>query len=184
MCTFEEVIMSNTQIFALQVIVNLVIYGLVARWYVAPWLANISLPTALTPLLLFHMLRTMGVTFIIPGVVGSPLPSAFAVPGAYGDLLAVTLAFAALVVLQFQQRLALGIIWLFNIVGTLDFIYAFIQGIRLDIAERYQLGPVWFIPTFYVPAAMVVHMLVFWLLLTRVHETQAQPTQKLARSQV
>src|SRR5262245_47094264 len=106
--------MNNTSIFVLQIAANLLISGLVARWYVAPWLAKQTLVAALTPLLLFHMLRTIGVTFIVPGMAGTALPADFAVPGAYGDLLAVILASAALAALRFQQRFALALVWLFN----------------------------------------------------------------------
>jgi hypothetical protein len=62
--------------------------------------------------------------FLIPGLVSPELPSAFAVPTAYGDLTAVILALLALASVRFESALAVPMLWLFNIVGLLDLIYA------------------------------------------------------------
>lgn len=172
--------MTPTQIFGLQVALSLLTYGLAARWYLLPRLARLDLVTALTPLLLFHTLRTIGLVFLVPGVVGG-LPATFAAPGAYGDLLTVGLAFLALVALRARWRGALALVWLFTVVGLLDFVNAFAQGLRADIAAQYALGPGWFIPTFAVPAFTVVHLLVIRLLLTRGREYgAAQPRAGVA----
>lgn len=165
--------MTPTQIFGLQVALSLLTFGLAARWYLLPRLARLDLAAALTPLLLFHTLRTMGLVFLVPGVIGGPLPAAFAAPGAYGDLLTVGLAFLALLALRARWRGALPVVWLFSLVGLLDFVNAFAQGARADIAAQYALGPGWFIPTFAVPAFTVAHLLVVRLLLTRGHEYAA-----------
>ncbi len=175
--------MNGTAIFGLQVVTNLLIATLVARWYLLPRLRAIPLEAALIPLLLFHMLRTMGVVFVLPQVIGDTLPPGFAVPGALGDLLAVILAGLALIALRQQWRIALGLVWLFNIVGTLDFVNAFAQGIRHDIAEQYQLGATWFIPTFFVPAFFVTHMVMFSLLVQqRVAKAQREHGREVART--
>lgn len=165
--------MSPTEIFALQVGLSLLTYGLVARWYLVPHLDRLDLVAALTPLLLFHTLRTMGLAFLLPGVVGGPLPDSFAAPGAYGDLLTVGLAFLALFALRAGWRRATAVVWAFTAIGLLDFVNAFVQGLRADIAAQYALGPVWFIPTFAVPAFTVAHLLIIWLLLTRSRAYQA-----------
>jgi len=176
--------MTPTQIFVLQIIVSLLTYGLVARWYVTPRLDQLRLVAALTPLLLFHTLRTIGLTFLIPGVVGGRLPDTFAAPGAYGNLLSVGLAFLSLVALRARWRGALMIIWVFSVVGLLDFVNAFARGVQLDVAAHYPLGPVWFIPTFAVPAFIVAHLLIIRILLTHGHEYRtdlAQPHMAQAR---
>jgi hypothetical protein len=60
---------------------------------------------------------------------------------------------------------ALPLIWLFNIVGTLDLVNAFYQGTRLDVGLH--LGSAWYIPTFVVPALFVSHFMIFVLLVKR-----------------
>jgi hypothetical protein len=151
------------QIFGLQVVLSLLVYGLVARGYVTPRLAPLPLETALQPLLVLHAFRHVGMVFLVPNVVGSPLPAAFAVPAAYGDLLAGLLALAAIVALRAGAGFALPLTWLFNVVGLLDLINAFYQGLTRDV----QLGAAYFIPTFIVPALVITHLMMFRMLVRR-----------------
>jgi len=128
--------MSARAIFGLQVLLSLAGYTLIARWYVAPRLAARSLPSVLTPLLLFHSFRHLGMVFLVPTVVGPALPPAFAVPAAYGDLLAALLALLATAALRLEWTLAIALVWVFNIVGLLDLVNAFYQGLRDNVQPR------------------------------------------------
>jgi hypothetical protein len=152
--------MNPQQIFGLQVLLSFLVYGLVARWYVTPRLASWPLDAALQPLLVLHALRHMGMVFLVPTVVGPALPAAFAVPAAYGDLLAGLLALAAIFALRARTPIALPLTWLFNVVGLLDLISAFYQGLANDV----QLGAAYFIPTFVVPALVITHVMIFRML--------------------
>jgi len=111
--------MSVRAIFGLQVVLSLVVYSLIARWYVVPRLAALPLRDALTPLLLLHAFRYLGMVFLVPTVVGPALPAAFAVPAAYGDLLAALLALLAIAALRQAWPSAIPLVWLFNVEGTL-----------------------------------------------------------------
>lgn len=152
--------MKTQQIFGLQVLLSFVVYGLVAKWYVTPRLASLQLRAALQPLLVLHAARYLGMVFLVPTVVGPALPAAFAVPAAYGDLLAGLLALAALVALRARSTIALPLTWLFNVVGLLDLVNAFYQGLTRDV----QLGAAYFIPTFIVPALVITHVMMFRML--------------------
>lgn len=152
--------MNPQQIFGLQVLLSFLVYGLVARWYVTPRLASLPLHAALQPLLVLHASRHLGMVFLVPSVVGPALPAVFAVPAAYGDLLASLLALAAIGALRARSRIALPLTWLFNVVGLLDLINAFYQGLTHDV----QLGPAYFIPTFIVPALVITHVMMFRML--------------------
>jgi len=152
--------MTAQQIFGLQVLLSFLVYGLVARWYVTPRLAPLPLHAALQPLLVLHATRYLGMVFLVPTVVGPALPAGFAVPAAYGDLLAALLALAALVALHARAPISLPLTWLFNVVGLLDLINAFYQGLRNDV----QLGAAYFIPTFAVPALVITHLMMFRML--------------------
>jgi hypothetical protein len=155
--------MSLRAIFGLQVLLSLVGYSLIARFYVAPRLAALPLSAALTPLLLLHAFRHIGMVFLVPTVVGPALPAAFAVPAAYGDLLAALLALLAIAALRGSWILAIPLVWLFNVEGTLDLLNAFYQGLRNDV----QLGAAYYIPTFAVPALFVTHAMIFAMLVRR-----------------
>ena len=57
----------------------------------------------------------------------------------------------------------LPLVWLFNVVGTVDLIYAVTRRTLEQAAPG--MGAAWHIPTFLVPALLVSHFLVFKLLL-------------------
>ena len=175
--------MNSTQIFGLQFALNLIVYALIARWYIAPRLAALPLHAALTPLLLLNALRTVGMVFVVPTVVDPSLPREFAVPAAYGDLLAVLLALAAIAALQARLRGALALVWVFSIEGTVDLLYALYQGLRLGLTD-YQLGVAWYIPTFIVPAMLVTHIMIYTMLLKRSRHYRAQVSGSLSGSRV
>ncbi len=92
------------------------------------------------------------------------MPKAFAYPAAWGELLVAIFALGALASLKFQWGLIA--VWIFNIVGTLDFIYALGSAISTG-AMNTAGGAVWLIPSVVVPAAIVVHYMIFRLLLTK-----------------
>jgi hypothetical protein len=157
--------MNPQQIFGLQVLLSFLVYGLIARWYVWPRLAPLPLPVALQPLLVLHATRHVGMVFLVPTVVGTALPARFAGPAAYGDLLAALLALGAMAALRARARVALPLTWLFNVIGLLDLVHAFYQGLTLDV----QLGAAYFIPTFVVPALVVTHVMIFRMLVRPPH---------------
>lgn len=155
--------MDSFQIFGLQALLSLFVYGLVATWFVTPRLARLPLREALVPLVFPHTFRHLGLVFLVPSIVSSSLPPAFARPAAYGDLVTAFLAFISLVALRKHWGTALILVWIFNIFGTLDFANAFYQGARLSVPD--QLGSAWYVPTFLVPALLVIHVMIFTLLI-------------------
>lgn len=157
--------MIATIIFAAQATLSLVSFGLLARWIIYPRLKERPLVEALTPLLLFQTFRTVGLLFLVPTVVGAALPTAYSIPDAAGDLLAVMLSFASLLALRLRWRGALVLVWLFTLEGMVDFANAIAQGLRINLTENYHLGITWLIPTYGVPAFIIAHLLIIALLL-------------------
>ncbi len=154
--------MDTLAIFGLQLVLSLIVYGLIAKWYVTPWLAEKPIQQALIPLILPHAFRHIGLTFFVPGVVAQPLPSFFATTVAYGDFVSGLLALLSLVALRGGWSLALPLVWLFNIVGTVDLLNALRQANAVP-----DLGATWYIPTFWVPVLLVTHVMIFARLLRR-----------------
>jgi len=154
--------MDTQAIFGLQFVLSLIVYALLAKWYVAPWLAGKPVNQALIPLVIPHAFRHIGMVFLVPGVVAQPLPAAFANPAAYGDLLAGVLALLVLITLRIGWTGALALVWLFNIVGTVDLLNALRQP---NVVPGF--GAAWYIPTFLVPALLVTHFMIFARLLKR-----------------
>ena len=154
--------MNAQSIFVLQFVLSLVVWSLIAKWLVTPWLASKSRHQALFWLTLPHAFRHIGMVFLVRGIVAQPLPSSFANPAAYGDLVTGMLALLALIALRTGWARSLALVWLFNIVGTVDLLNALRH---VDVAPDF--GAAWYIPTFLVPLLLVTHFMIFARLLKR-----------------
>jgi hypothetical protein len=157
-------ITANHVHFFISYAVAFLVFTLIGKWYVWPSIKDRSAKLALTPLLLYACLRINGWIFLMPGLVSPDLPSAFAVPTAYGDLTAVVLALLALACVRGESALALPMLWLFNTVGLLDLIYANIATFKNHV-DPAQLGASYYLAVLNVPAMVVVHVMIFAYLL-------------------
>ena len=155
--------LDQAAIFGLQFLLSLIVWALIAKWYLAPWLAGKPVEQALVPLIFPHAFRHIGLVFLVPGVVAAPLPPEFANSAAYGDLLSGVLAIVALVALRGGWGAALALVWLFNVVGSVDLVYAVVRGLTVD--AQANMGAAWYIPTIIVPMLLVTHFMVFARLL-------------------
>lgn len=142
------------------------VFGLIAKWYLWPAIKDRAPKSALTPLLLYACLRVNGLMFLMPGLVSPELPRAFAVPTAYGDLAAAILALFALWPVRTGNAVTLPMVWLFNVVGLLDLVYANISTFKDHVDPTY-LGVSYYLAVLNVPAMVVVHVLIFAYLLRR-----------------
>jgi len=120
-------------LFAISVAFSFLVWGIVTRQYVWPALRSRPYPDALRPILLLHSFRFVGLVFLIPGVVSPDLPIAFARPAAYGDLATAILALLAVGTLR--SKLGTMLTWAFNVVGSVDLLYAFYQGNRTRVGH-------------------------------------------------
>ena len=141
-------------------------FGLIAKLYLWPAIAVRDAKTALTPLLLYACLRVNGLMFLMPGLVSRDLPAAFAVPVAYGDLTAVVLALIALTALRYQLPVAVLAVWLFNLEGTADLVYANIASFTARV-DPTSLGVSYYLAVINVPAMFVAHAVIFLYLVRR-----------------
>ncbi len=157
--------METDFILPLSIVFGLLTYSLIAKWYVMPVLSSRPKGQALIPLLLPHCFRYIGMAFLIPGVTAQALDSRFANPAAWGDLLAAVLALIAILAVRLRWTVAIPLVWIFNIVGSLDLLNALFQGLRHT--EDGHLGATYFIPAVAVPALLVTHYMIFFLLLYR-----------------
>jgi len=151
-------------LFAITVVLGLAVWGAVAWHYIWPALRERSRPENLTPILMLHGFRFLGLAFVVPGVVSPELPAAFAQPVAYGDLISAVLALLALATLG--TRAGTVVAWVFNTFGTADLLFGFYQGARISLPETQGLlGAGYFILAGYVPLLLITHGLAFRILL-------------------
>jgi hypothetical protein len=168
--------MNAFALFGASILASFVSSAVAARLF-APRLQNSDPNRALTFLVAPHMfLRFIGLSFLVPGVVSPLMPAGFAIPAAYGDFIAGILAIVATIALVNRTAWATKSVWLFNIWGAADFLFAFYQGRRVGIQPG-MLGASFFVVTLFVPALLVTHVLIFRLLVGR------QPASEPDRSQ-
>jgi hypothetical protein len=147
---------------------SLIAWGMVTSQYIWPALRGRPRAEALRPLLILHSFRFLGLAFLVPGVVSPDLPSAFAQPAAYGDLIAAILALLALVSLPSASGVVIA--WIFSLWGTADLFSAFYQANHAGVTPG-QFGAAYFIPTLIVPLLLITHGLAFRVLLQ--HQKEA-----------
>jgi hypothetical protein len=149
--------------FRMSVPFGLIAWGTVTALYIWPQLQGLAPPDAVRPLLVLHSFRYLGLAFL---VVSPELPAAFARPAALGDIVAALLALLAMLGLGSAAGTAL--VWVFNLWGSADLLFAFYNGARLVRARKLQatyFGAAFFIPTFYVPLLLITHGMIFRILL-------------------
>lgn len=144
-------------ILPINIVLSSLVFGVAAKLYVVPNLPRWSAQAVLVPILLLHSMRHLGLMFLAPGATYDGIPPQFAHPAAWGDLLTAALALAA--ILTGMPR---TLVWIFNVVGTVDLLAA------IALATIYGapafMGPAYWIPAFWVPALLVTHYLAFVLL--------------------
>jgi hypothetical protein len=156
--------MSVDRIPAVVMLLNLVSFTLLMRWFVWPRLLRLDLRRALVPLVAFHWIRTLGILASLPAMTGVLHDSTWAIHIAMGDGLTVVLAWLAVAALRADHRAALPAVWLFNTVGFLDVLNAGRNTITADIPVA-SLGAQTLIVAFGPPALIVSHVTIFAILL-------------------
>jgi hypothetical protein len=157
--------MNDLAIIGLSVLLCFIAFGIVAANYITPRLQACSREDAIKALAAPHMFRFVGLSFLMPGVVSPTLSPAFANPAAYGDLTAAILAMIAVLGLSVRASWAILAVWIFNVEGTVDLLFAFYQAIVGVPQPPGALGAAFFIPTLIVPPLLVTHALIFRQLL-------------------
>jgi hypothetical protein len=150
-------------ILTLNLAFSTLVFWVAAKLYVLPRLSDCEPRTILLPVLLLHSLRHLGLMFLAPGAVYSGIPPQFTHPAAYGDLLTAVLALLAIPAVASRARSAKVLVWIFNIVGSLDLIDAITLATVYDASPF--MGAAYWIPAFWVPALLVTHYLTFLVLL-------------------
>ena len=141
-----------------------VVCALVAKWYVWPRLTKLSLNSALIPLIFVHVFRYVGMVLLVTGMVDPKLPREALAAAAYGDLLAAALALASIFALRGEWRFAIPLVWVFSIWGFVDLLNT-LRGVVQTNLPSFNLGPAYFIYTFYAPTVVVAHLMIFWMLI-------------------
>jgi uncharacterized membrane protein len=121
-------------------LLGIIVFGLIAKWYVWPKLKTMKLTDALVPLLLISAFRYTGLLFIYPTVTAN-MPEAFAVPAAWGDFVVAMIALVAAIVCRTGHKIGVILAWVYAITGSIDFMNAIRMSNQHQVAN--YLGGVW-----------------------------------------
>lgn len=156
--------------FCLEFTMTLVVFGLLAKWYIWPYLQKLSFISALILLTLPHLLRYLGMASLSPIVVDPAFTqTSYVLFQAYGDFIAMLLALVSVVALRIHWKYAIGLVWIFNIFGSLDLMNSILHGLLSQVVQ-YQLGAFWYTPVVLVPILIIAHTMSFVLLTKRSKE--------------
>jgi hypothetical protein len=164
--------------FVLSVAGAILTSSVVAYTYVWPALRAMPRDDALKLLAAFHAFRFLGMNFMVSGFVSSELSSDFASKVGWGDFIAASLALVSMAALARRWSIAVPIVWIFNLWGTLDLLNAYYMG-GTRIVNPGLFGAGIYIPALYVPLLLVSHILAFVVLL---RAGSAQKTPLRARN--
>ncbi len=147
----------------INLVCGIAVFYAAARIYVLPKIGETSPRAILIPILILHSLRHLGLMFLSAGATFPGMPRQFAYPAAIGDFVTAVLAFAAIFAVARNREGSRFLVWLFNIVGTVDLLLA------ITLATIYGapdfMGAAYWIPAFWVPALLVSHYVVFAVML-------------------
>jgi hypothetical protein len=149
--------------FVLSVVGAFLTSSVVAYTYVWPALRAMPRYDALRLLAAFHAFRFLGMNFMVAGFVSPALSSDFANQVGWGDLIAAALALVSMAALSWRWSIAVPIVWIFNIWGTLDLLNAYYMGVT-KIGDPGLFGAGIYIPALYVPLLLIGHVLAFVIL--------------------
>ena len=155
--------MTNVSIFWLQLIFSCVVSAAAVTWWIWPVLTKLPRNSALVPLIFVHVFRYVGMTLLVPGMVDASLPIVFRNNAAYGDLITAVLALASILALRNNWRIAIALVWVFNTWGFVDLLNG-VRGLLQLNVPSFNLATLWYVYTFYAPAVLVSHLLIFWIL--------------------
>src|SRR5215472_9741730 len=111
-------------VLTIQSTLSLILFVLLALWYVAPRLAGRSRNHAIVPLLWIHAFRYAPLTLYAPGQADPRIPADVVGVVAYGDFIAALFALLAIAAVKLQWRVAPALIWLFSLVSVIDLVYS------------------------------------------------------------
>ena len=149
--------------FVLSVVGAFLTSSVVAYTYVWPAVRAMPRYDALRLLAAFNAFRFLGMNFLVSGFVSSALSSDFANKVGWGDFIAAVLAIFSMAALSWRWSIAVPIVWIFNIWGTLDLLNAYYLGVT-TIGNPGLFGAGIYIPALYVPLLLLSHLLAFMIL--------------------
>jgi len=146
--------------------ISLVVYSLIAIWYVAPWLKKLDKRQALTAPLWVHVFRYLALYLLVAQRDGYAISDEVLNAVVIGDLSGAVLALAGIIFLRMRSRLGPIFAALVLIASITDFfVGAYVRSLHGPDPEA--TGVWWLIFVFFAPLVLVSLPLLGWQLYQR-----------------
>jgi hypothetical protein len=146
--------------------VSLIVYAVIARWYVVPWLRRRQRADALIALLWVHVFRYVALQVFSAQRDGFRISDGGAMDIVVGDVAGAVLAFITIMLLRYRIRAGVPLAWLL----AAETAYDTVDNIRGGIHEHLMGaagGVTWLVLVYYVPMVVVSLVLIIWQLYSR-----------------
>ena len=157
---------------ALASTLSLIVFLLMATWYLVPWLKSRGRADALTVLLWIHAFRYVALQIFSAQKFGFAVSDSARDQIAAGDVIGAILAVSAIIALRYKARISIGLTWLFAAETAFDLANSTIAGVNENLFET-AAALTWLILTFYVPILWISLGLIVWQLVSHGNEPKA-----------
>lgn len=150
----------------MSLLISLVVYSLIAIWYVVPWLKRLDKRQALTAPLWIHVFRYLTLYLPVAQHEGYAIADQTLRVVVIGDLTGAVLAFAGIILLRLDSRLGPVFATLVLIASIADF--AIGAYVRSQVGQDPEATGVWWLVfVFFAPLVLVTLPLLGWQLYQR-----------------
>jgi hypothetical protein len=154
--------------------ISLVVYSLIAIWYVAPWLKKLEKRQALTAPLWVHVFRYLALYLLVARRDGYAISDQVLNVVVIGDLTGAVLALAGIIFLRMRSRLGPFFAAMVLIASIIDFaVSTYVRSHHGQDPEA--TGVWWLVFVFFAPLVLVSLPLLGWQLYQRRGETLSIP---------
>jgi hypothetical protein len=144
---------------------SLLVFALMARWYLIPQLKQMSAFNALTVLLWVHVPRYVTLILFSAQHEGYPISNAAALEAVVGDVAGAVLALSAIAFLPRLPKLGYWLSWMLVLETTADIVVGIIRKVHEPLWGKAS-GVTWLILDVYIPFILVCLPLLAWQLIS------------------
>ncbi len=150
--------MNSVHVFAIQFVWFLVVWTVLARLLVIPFVQRLDISDQFSIWLLPQLFRVLGMGLLVENLAPD-LPDSFALPTAIGDSVTAVFALLSIIALQNKWNSARPLVWVCNLIGTVDLAIALPHAV-VTKAPIY-LTAQWYVPAVVVPLLIVSHVMIW-----------------------
>jgi len=156
----------DTNKMVVDLLISLVVYSLLAIWYVAPWLKKLDKRDALTAPLWVHVFRYVTLYLLVARRDGYAISDQVLDVVVIGDLSGAALALIGVIFLRMRSRLGPIFVALVLVASIADFAVG--TYLRSQIGQDPEASGVWWLVfVFFAPLVLVTLPLLGWQLYQR-----------------